>query len=92
MKRIDLSPILNFKFLKDAGVGEAARGYCLASRSFVARGGRIIRGGKEVVVVVVVVTTVVRVAGAKDNCPKAVLDGPCPRSSRSCSSMARRWV
>lgn len=50
------------------------------------------RGGKDVVVVVVVVTTVVRVAGAKENWAKeSLLDGPCPTSSWSCSSMSRLW-
>lgn len=29
------------------------------------------KGGKDVVVVVVVVTTVVRVVGAKENCPRS---------------------
>ena len=90
LKTIDLSPILNFRFLNDAGVDEAARGYCRVSRSLVARGGRMIRGGNEVVVVVVVVTTVVRVVGANENCPNVVLGGPCPRSFLSCSSIAGR--
>lgn len=90
LKTIDLSPTLNLRFLNDAGVGDAARGYCRASRSFTARGGRKIKGGKEVVVVVVVVTTVVRVVGAKENCPRASLDGPCSRPSLSCSSISRR--
>ena len=43
------------------------------SRPRVERGAFNTRGGKLVVVVVVVVTTVVRVAGAKENCPR-VLD------------------
>jgi hypothetical protein len=43
----------------------------------------MIRGGNEVVVVVVVVTTVVRVVGAKENCPKALLEEPGPWSSLS---------
>lgn len=54
-------------FLKDEGVGVEARGYSLGSRSRVARGDLMMRGGNVVVVVVVVVTTVVRVAGAKEN-------------------------
>lgn len=55
-------------------MGEEAKGYSLGSRSRVARGGLINNGGKVVVVVVVVVTTVVRVAGAKENCPMALSD------------------
>lgn len=82
LKMIDWSPSLNRRFLKFAGVGIEARGYFLASRSLMARGGLIRRGGKEVVVVVVVVTTVVRVVGANENWPKAsLLEGPCPLSS-----------
>jgi hypothetical protein len=76
LKTIDLSPILNLRFLKDAGVGAEARGYCLVSKSLTERGGLMTKGGKEVVVVVVVVTTVVRVAGAKENCPRAASDDP----------------
>lgn len=45
----------------------------------------MVRGGNEVVVVVVVVTTVVRVVGAKENCPRAVPEGPWLRSSTSFS-------
>jgi hypothetical protein len=60
-------------FLKDVGVGEEASGYSLGSRSLVARGDLITRGGNVVVVVVVVVTTVVRVAGAKENWPIVLL-------------------
>lgn len=86
---IDLSPILNLRFLKVAGVGDEARGYCRASRSFTARGGLMVRGGKEVVVVVVVVTTVVLVVGAKVNCPIAAFDGPWPSSSLSSISCFR---
>jgi hypothetical protein len=82
LNTIDWSPSLNRRFLKFAGVGVEARGYNLASRSFVARGGLMRRGGNEVVVVVVVVTTVVRVAGANENWPKvSLLEGPCPASS-----------
>lgn len=82
LKTIDWFPSLKRRFLKFAGVGVEARGYCLASRSFMARGGLIRRGGKEVVVVVVVVTTVVRVVGANENWPKeSLLEGPCPFSS-----------
>lgn len=89
LKTIDFSPILNLRFFKAAGVGVAANGYCRASKSLTARGGLIARGGNEVVVVVVVVTTVVRVVGAKENCPRA-LEGPCPNSSTSWSSISRR--
>jgi len=89
LKMMDLSPTLKRRFLKDAGVGDAARGYCRVSRSLTARGGLMVRGGKEVVVVVVVVTTVVRVVGAKENCPKALLEGPCPKPSLSWSSISR---
>lgn len=62
-------------FLNDVGVGEEARGYSLGSRSLVARGDLMTRGGNVVVVVVVVVvvTTVVRVAGAKENWPIVLL-------------------
>ena len=92
LNTMDLSPILNVRFLNDEGVGDDAKGYCLESRSLAARGGLIIRGGNEVVVVVVVVTTVVRVVGAKENCPKALLEEPCPISSRSCSSIFCRRI
>jgi hypothetical protein len=54
-------------FLRDDGVGVDASGYSFGSRSLVALGAFITKGGKLVVVVVVVVTTVVRVAGAKEN-------------------------
>lgn len=81
LNRIDLSPILNLMFLRAAGVGDEARGYSRVSRSFTARGGLMVKGGNEVVVVVVVVTTVVRVVGAKENCPIAVSEGPWPTSS-----------
>jgi len=77
--------MLNLRFLNAAGVGDAASGYSLVSKSFVASGGRKMRGGKAVVVVVVVVTTVVRVVGAKENCPRALVVGPCPISSSSLS-------
>lgn len=53
------------------GVGEAAKGYCLGSRSRRWRGALRIKGGKEVVVVVVVVTTVVCVVGAYESWPRA---------------------
>jgi hypothetical protein len=66
-------PSSNLMFLKDVGVGEEASGYSLGSRSLVARGDLITRGGNVVVVVVVVVTTVVRVAGAKENWPIVLL-------------------
>lgn len=59
LNTIDWSSRLNRRFLKFAGVGVEARGYSLASRFLVARGGLMMRGGKDVVVVVVVVTTVV---------------------------------
>jgi hypothetical protein len=89
LKMIDLSPILNLRFLRADGVGDEARGYCRASRSLTARGGLIVKGGKEVVVVVVVVTTVVLVVGAKLNCPIAAFDGPWPSSSLSSISRFR---
>lgn len=66
-------PSSNLMFLNDVGVGEEARGYSLGSRSLVARGDLMTRGGNVVVVVVVVVTTVVRVAGAKENWPIVLL-------------------
>lgn len=86
---MDFSPILNLRFLRAAGVGDEARGYCRTSRSLTARGGLIVNGGKEVVVVVVVVTTVVRVVGAKENCPMEAFDGPWPSSSLSSISRFR---
>jgi len=89
LKTIDLSPILNLRFLNVAGVGDEARGYCRVSKSFTARGGLMVKGGNEVVVVVVVVTTVVRVVGAKENCPIAASDGPWPRFSTSRSFISR---
>ena len=58
-----------WSFLMEAGVGEAAKGYNLGSKSSRCRGARSIRGGNLVVVVVVVVTTVVCVAGPYENWP-----------------------
>ena len=52
-----------WSFRIEGGVGEAAKGYILGSKSSRCRGARSIRGGNLVVVVVVVVTTVVCVAG-----------------------------
>lgn len=60
-------------FLRLAGVGLAASGYCFKSSSCIRRGGRIKKGGNFVVVVVVVVTTVVWVAGANESCPSNAL-------------------
>ena len=73
----DFPPSSKLTFLNRSGVGDAANGYNLGSRSFAALGGFIINGGKAVVVVVVVVTTVVCVAGAKENWPNEPLGDPC---------------
>ena len=55
---------VKYSFFKALGVGNAAKGYSLGSRSERWRGGWNTSGGKEVVVVVVVVITVVCVVGA----------------------------
>lgn len=81
-------------FLRDAGVGDEARGYSFGSRFWTARGGFKTRGGKLVVVVVVVVTTVVRVAGAKENWPRELPGGtfPAPVVLGSFTLRLRGWA
>lgn len=79
--------MLKLKSLIACGVGEAARGYCLGSRSRRWRGALRIKGGKDVVVVVVVVTTVVWVVGAYESWPRAAKGS----SSWVCTVFETSW-